>query len=871
MERRLLSWVIASTAFLFIYIALNGMFGPPRPAPGVDEQNPVAEVPGEDLPQAVMEPLSPEQALAAAEDTAGARDEVESWQTLGSFDPETGYRMLVYLNSRGAGIERIEMTERKANGRLRYRRVDVLGGYAGYMALKNLRQRDGVQVQVIGPGTPVALAASLQDGTPDGLLPGDVITAVNDLPVQGWKEFEQLLTEIDAGRTARLTIERGFVEAPLDAEAGIAAAPEAETATDEETPADAEAGEVTSEPAKAEANLAAEEAAREETVQEPAVLEFDVLLTEHPLDLVRLSSRGGTDEVEGNLDQLSCLLTLSQVGAMELKVSEPEMAGLPSQHNQVWDVVEQPANPAELQKAVYRLPVSPAALAKMKAAPVDLLHSYTLMPDSYLIDMEVGVENKGTVPQTLGYRLGGPSGITLEGWWYSNKISPNFGGAGARDVIYRNTGSGDVLWGTYALIKEARKKKLPPAKVLISPDDADSERELQYVGVDAQYFTVAYIPESGPYLTEFKRVAATLVADIDVLPKHQERAANVSFYVDSQTADVAPGEALMHKVRMFAGPKQEDLLAQHDLSDAIYYGWFPMIAKPLQWVLHFLKNNIAFNYAIAIVLLTLLVRMCMFPLGRRAAVHAQKMQELAPELKKISEKYKDDMEGRMKAQRELQQKAGFNPLSGCLPMFIQLPIFIGLYRCLSVDIELRQAALSPTWQWASNLAAPDMLVYWGDWMFEYFSGRGTGWLGPYFNILPMLVMGLFLLQQKMFMPPATDEQTAMTQKVMTVMTIFMGFLFFRVPSGLCIYFITSSLWGIAERKLVKKSLPPKEEGGVTLATASAGPAEDRTATNGSGGATKSFADRIRERMTNEPPPAAPPSKRKRPGSKKKRS
>ena len=90
---------------------------------------------------------------------------------------------------------------------------------------------------------------------------------------------------------------------------------------------------------------------------------------------------------------------------------------------------------------------------------------------------------------------------------------------------------------------------------------------------------------------------------------------------------------------------------------------------------------------------------------------------------------------------------------------------------------------------------------------EYFSGRGTGWLGPYFNILPVVVVVLFMAQQKLFMPPATDEQTAMTQKLMGFMTLFMGLFFFRVPAGLCLYFIASSMWGICERIVVKKTLP----------------------------------------------------------------
>ena len=104
---------------------------------------------------------------------------------------------------------------------------------------------------------------------------------------------------------------------------------------------------------------------------------------------------------------------------------------------------------------------------------------------------------------------------------------------------------------------------------------------------------------------------------------------------------------------------------------------------------------IVHNYGLAIILLTVLVRGAMFPIGRKAALNAQKMQELAPEIKKIKEKYKNDLEKQGQAQRELWKKHNFNPLGGCWLMFLQLPIFIGLYRCLSVDIELRQAALIP--------------------------------------------------------------------------------------------------------------------------------------------------------------------------------
>jgi YidC/Oxa1 family membrane protein insertase len=211
---------------------------------------------------------------------------------------------------------------------------------------------------------------------------------------------------------------------------------------------------------------------------------------------------------------------------------------------------------------------------------------------------------------------------------------------------------------------------------------------------------------------------------------------------------------------------------------------------------------------VAIILLTVLVRGCMFPLSRKQAISAQKMQALQPELKKIQEKYKKDMEGLNRARQELFRKYDCNPLSGCLIMFVQLPIFIGLYRALMVDVELRQAPLiAESIRWCSNLAAPDMLYNWSSWSWMpdwVIRGQGLLGLGPYLNVLPFFTIAIFLWQQKKMMPPAADEQAAMQQKIMQYMMIFMGILFYKVASGLCIYFVASSLWGMMERKLLPK-------------------------------------------------------------------
>ncbi len=220
------------------------------------------------------------------------------------------------------------------------------------------------------------------------------------------------------------------------------------------------------------------------------------------------------------------------------------------------------------------------------------------------------------------------------------------------------------------------------------------------------------------------------------------------------------------------------------------------------------------------------------------------MQELQPEIKRIQEKYKGNIEARTKAQQELFRKHNYNPLAGCLPVFLQLPIFLGLYRSLAVDVELRGAPLlSESIRWCSNLAAPDMLWNWQNIMPAFVAGP-SGWLGPYFNLLPCLTIGLFIWQQKMFMPPPADEQAAMQQKVMQYMMIFMGVMFFKVASGLCLYFIASSLWGIAERKLLPRTTPSK--------TAPAAPVLERVGPRSPAGGNGSPTTKKKNRDRREP-------------------
>jgi YidC/Oxa1 family membrane protein insertase len=131
-----------------------------------------------------------------------------------------------------------------------------------------------------------------------------------------------------------------------------------------------------------------------------------------------------------------------------------------------------------------------------------------------------------------------------------------------------------------------------------------------------------------------------------------------------------------------------------------------------------------------------------------------------------------------------------------------------------------------------------MLFRWSEFMPSFV----VGWLGPYFNLLPVITIVLFLWQQKMFMPPATDEQTRMQMRIMQYMMVFMGVMFFKVPSGLCLYFIASSLWGIAERKLLPKTMKAAP---VPVDPDSKSDYSGGSSANGSGGARRNKQRRSR--------------------------
>jgi YidC/Oxa1 family membrane protein insertase len=555
-----------------------------------------------------------------------------------------------------------------------------------------------------------------------------------------------------------------------------------------------------------------------------------------PLDVIRPESenmrqRGAPLPVDF-VESPSFLLTLQQVDNLTIAPKATELAGV-DLLTAVWKIVDRSADEVTLER---RLPKRGLVVTKRyKLAKVDEADLDDLDAPAFHLTLDVTIANDGAgdaaKAHEVSYRFDGPNGLPIEGWWYATKVSRASGGL--RDVIGRNF--------------EFKPDQKNSSKVATGTPQPFNAGSLAYIGVDAQYFAAAILPAKDDPQEEWIASADAVLVGPPV-DSRNTRFANLSYRLVSKPASIEPGKKLTHTYTIFAGPKRPALLAKYtaagnpaySLNDFVYYGWFGDVAKAMVGLLHIFYGVVR-NYGLAIIMLTVLVRGCMFPVSRGQARSMAKLNDLKPEMERIKEKYKGDQQKQAKAMQDLYRKHKVNPLGGCLPALIQLPVFIGLYRGLAVDVELRQMPLFGSWiHWCSNLAAPDMLYDWSRFMPTLI----TNSLGPYLNLLPLVTIALFLLQQKMFMPEPTNDQAAMQQKVMKYMMIAMAFMFYKVPSGLCLYFIASSLWGIGERKL----FPPATGvpvGGPALAVAgggSRGPAADadakRAGKNGQSGASR---------------------------------
>ena len=254
-----------------------------------------------------------------------------------------------------------------------------------------------------------------------------------------------------------------------------------------------------------------------------------------------------------------------------------------------------------------------------------------------------------------------------------------------------------------------------------------------------------------------------------------------------------PGQQGVYSFTFYMGPKSQKILGSYDnsLKNAINLGFFNVIAKPLLITMNFIYSVIP-NYGVAIILLTILIKLIFWPLGTKSYKSMNEMKKVQPLMMEIREKYKNDKQKMNQEVMGLYKTYKVNPASGCLPLLVQMPIFFALYRMLYQAIELRHA---PFIGWISDLSAPDRL-------FE-FNFAIPMMQEPYGLPMLTLLMGAsFLLQQKMT-PTAGDPMQA---KMMMLMPIFMTVIFINFPAGLVLYMFVNNIISMGQQYYIQKKL-----------------------------------------------------------------
>ena len=283
-----------------------------------------------------------------------------------------------------------------------------------------------------------------------------------------------------------------------------------------------------------------------------------------------------------------------------------------------------------------------------------------------------------------------------------------------------------------------------------------------WVGLLQHYFVGAWIPKDG-LAREF----------------YTKKLNEHMFIIGTKSTlgSIAPGATLFVPARLFAGPQiQKDLKeTASGLEYTVDYGWLTVVASPLFWLLSKIHGVVG-NWGVAIILLTVLIKAAFFKLSATSYRSMAKMRELAPRLQTMKEKFGDDKQKMQQAMMEMYKKEKINPMGGCLPIVVQIPVFISLYWMLLGTIELRHA---PFFGWIHDLSAID----------------------PYY-ILPIL-MGATMIIQTYLNPPPTDPIQA---KVMKVMPVVFSVFFFFFPAGLVLYWLVNNVLSITQQWYINKTI-----------------------------------------------------------------
>lgn len=299
-------------------------------------------------------------------------------------------------------------------------------------------------------------------------------------------------------------------------------------------------------------------------------------------------------------------------------------------------------------------------------------------------------------------------------------------------------------------------------------DIKDQSKEIssaKYLAFDDQFFLAAILPDY-----------QEAIGQVNIVVKEEEKhgkVANIAITLKPFVLLAGEEKSLSHQ--FFIGPKQIDLLSSltYPLDENVDFGWFGVLSRPMLWLLVQIYGFVK-NYGLAIILITIVIKLLTYPLTQKSFTSQQQMKKLQPKIKELQQKFGHDRTALGQKQMELYREHGVNPVAGCLPILIQLPIWIAFFQMLRNSVELFD---QPFYWWIRDLTLPD----------QYF-------------VMPIL-MGVTMLIQQAFTPPPAEQPQM--KYVMWTMPIFLTFIMLNMPSGLSLYMLTNNLLTILQQIIIK--------------------------------------------------------------------
>jgi len=382
---------------------------------------------------------------------------------------------------------------------------------------------------------------------------------------------------------------------------------------------------------------------------------------------------------------------------------------------------------------------------------VSINQTFRFYPDKYTIDLFINLTNNSSAP------VNGEIRTSLKNTLPEGK-------------------KGFTLFTGVSLLLNNKLEQFKYTKKVMKKEGISLTGQIGWIAYESDYFISSIMPED---LKEGGFYGQTTSSGV------------ISATYISPTISLSPSVRTDSRFTLYFGPREQDSLkvVGKKLEKAINFGWFDVIAKPMRYLLIFF-NKYVHNYGVAIIILTIFVKILFWPLTHKSYVSMKEMQKIQPLMAKIRDRYKDDREQMQREMMNLYKTYKVNPMGGCLPMLIQIPVFFALYKILGSSIELRQA---PFMLWITDLSAPDRLFN-----FPF----SIPFMSPPYGIpvLTLLMGASMFLQQKMSPPPGDPAQA----KMMMFMPILFTFMFINFQSGLVLYWLVNSLIGIGQQYRIHK-------------------------------------------------------------------